>query len=236
MCLAPGIILIRFISSEKGEFIEDIITFLDEFLVRKLVFSVLRATVIFYLQCIIRVAGKRSKGNLPFFHDASMATKRFEDDISILRIFFESIITLIALPTMPKAYERELEILSIVNELLRISARFSFEEDQSESNATNLILQLHKYLEDLKLTRWLVGDIWHLVQPKQKKKMKTYILNQKQMFHQVSIIKKTRHRRECVEELEVGIILTELYVQRKSQRKVQGQRWTFMRRKVGRIK
>mmetsp|Transcript_14069 Transcript_14069/g.21029 ORF Transcript_14069/g.21029 Transcript_14069/m.21029 type:complete len:610 (+) Transcript_14069:265-2094(+) len=216
-----------------GEFINDKITFLDEFLVSKLVFSILKATVIFYLECIIRVAGNKSKGNLPFFHDASVAIKRFEDDISILRDFFESTITLISLPSMPKAYARELEILSIVNELLIIAARNSSEEDLSEDNATNLILQLHKYLEDIKLTRWLVGDIWYLVQPKQKKKIKSFVLNQKQMLHEVSIAKKTRHKRECVQELEVGIILTDIYDKRKNRRKLQSQRWRFKRVKVG---
>ncbi len=136
-------------------------TFLDKFLFQKAISSLIKASVLFYLQILLRKADvARNKSKV--FGNNSVALERLGNDIIVLREYFESFAT--NMPVLQTTIEKEFQLLTIIQELLRIAA------DISDADPSNYIIVLNKTVKDINLTRSIVKDVWRLVNPSEGKK------------------------------------------------------------------
>ncbi len=121
-----------------------------------------------------------------YFLNTSVALNRMENDVTIIREYFESVAVQNDIPALCLLIEKEFQILTIVQELIRIANDTNYSSADCSSNssissyygeARNVILVLHKQLKDVNVTKCVVSDIWHLIHPSEEiivwKMMKT---------------------------------------------------------------
>jgi len=148
-----ALILIRTLE----DFMGDLETFLDEFMLKKAVNALVTSSVIFYMKCLLERAERHNNNRVIAFQDIGVAFERMFRDIKIIRDYFEGLAE--GMPALTKHIEKEFEVLTTVQELMRIAAT------ESEDNARDFIVVLHKVIKDINITKHVVGDLWHLVAP-----------------------------------------------------------------------
>lgn len=139
------------------DFHDDLVHFMDDFMVVKSVMSLMSATVIFYVKCLLMRAEKHRNNKKPYFGDVQTALNRMTGDIKVMRDYFEGLVP--KMPALQKNIEKDFEILSTIHELMSIAAQLSISE------AEDFILVLQKRVRDVGITKHIVGDLWHLVAP-----------------------------------------------------------------------
>jgi len=137
----------------------DLEAFLDEFMLKKAVNALVTSSVIFYTTCLLERAEKHNNNRLIAFQDIGVAFERMSSDIGVIRDFFEGLAQ--GKSELTKHIEKEFEVLTTMQKLMRIAAGTT----ESEDNARDLIIVLHKAIKDINITKHVVGDLWHLVAP-----------------------------------------------------------------------
>ena len=143
------------------DFHEDLEQYMDDFMVVKSVMSLMSATVIFYVKCLLQRAEQHRNNKRPYFGDVKTALDRMTSDIKVMREYFEGLVP--KMPSLKKNIEKDFEILTTVHELMEIAAGFSV------SDAEDFILVLQKRVRDVGITKHIVGDLWHLVSPTEER-------------------------------------------------------------------
>ena len=139
------------------DFHEDLVQYMDDFMVVKSMMSFMSATVIFYAKHLLQRA-KIHRGNTqPYFSDVKTALRRMSDDIIVLREYFEGLAT--QMPSLKKNIDKDFEILTTIHEILSIASGLSMSEP------SDFILVLHKHVRDVVLTKQIVVDLWRLIDP-----------------------------------------------------------------------
>ena len=139
----------------------DLETFLDEFMLKKTVDALVAATVVFYIKCLLLKSESHRSKKTPYFTDTITALERMDGDIKILRSYFDDLAD--GMPALNKVVEKEFSVLTTFQELIRVAAGIS------DSDASDFILVLHKTVKDINITKHVVGDLWHLVQPTEER-------------------------------------------------------------------
>jgi len=139
----------------------DLETFLDEFMLKKTVDALVASTVVFYVKCLLLRSEKHNNNKLPYFGDTVLAMERMDRDIYVMRNYFDGLSE--GMPALKKVVEKEFEVLTTIQELIRIAAGIS------DSEAMHFILPLHKRVKDINITKHVVGDLWHLAQPTEER-------------------------------------------------------------------
>jgi len=139
----------------------DLETFLDEFMLKKTVDALVASTVVFYVKCLLLKSEKHNNNKLPYFGDTVLAMERMDRDINVMRKYFDGLSD--GMPALKKVVEKEFEVLTTIQELIRIAAGIS------DSEAFHFILPLHKRVKDINITKHVVGDLWHLVNPTEER-------------------------------------------------------------------
>lgn len=139
----------------------DLETFLDEFMLKKTVDALIASSVVFYIHCLLLKAENYTNNKKAYFADTSIALVRMDKDIKILRDYFDGLSE--GMPALGKVIEKEFEVLTTLQELIRIAIGVS------NTDASDFIVVLHKRLKDINITKYVVGDIWHLVQPTEER-------------------------------------------------------------------
>lgn len=143
------------------DFHEDLVHYMDDFMVVKSMMSLMSATVIFYAKCLLQRAETHRNNKKPYFGDVKTALDRMTGDIKVLRDYFESLVP--QMPTLKKNVDKDFEILTTIHELLSIAAGISVSEVE------DFILVLQKRVRDVGITKHIVGDLWHLVAPTEER-------------------------------------------------------------------
>ena len=143
------------------DFHEDLVHYMDDFMVVKSMMSLMSATVIFYAKCLLQRAETHRNNKKPFFGDVKTALDRMTGDIKVLRDYFESLVP--QMPTLKKNVDKDFEILTTIHELMSIAAGISVSEVE------DFILVLQKRVRDVGITKHIVGDLWHLVAPTEER-------------------------------------------------------------------
>jgi len=139
----------------------DLEQYLDEFMLKKTVDALVTSSVVFYVKCLLSKADIHSNNKNPYFSNIKTALKRMDSDIEIIKGYFEDLSG--GMPALSKVIDKEFEVITTIEELIRIAA------DLSESDASDFILVLHKKIQDVDITKHVVADLWHLVQPTKEK-------------------------------------------------------------------
>ena len=143
------------------DFHEDLVHYMDDFMVVKSMMSLMSATVIFYAKCLLQRAETHRNNKKPYFGDVKTALDRMTGDIKVLRDYFEGLVP--QMPTLKKNVDKDFEILTTIHELLSIAAGISVSEVE------DFILVLQKRVRDVGITKHIVGDLWHLVAPTEER-------------------------------------------------------------------
>jgi len=139
------------------DFMEDLEAFLDEVMVQKTVEAQISASVNFYIRCLLVKSSQHNSGRNSYFSDNEKAFARMRGDVNVIREYFEGLAD--SMPTLVRVIEREFDLLEAVLELLAIAA------GTSKSDARDFILVLQKRIRNVAITKFVVGDIYHLVKP-----------------------------------------------------------------------
>lgn len=139
------------------DFMEDLEAFLDEVMVQKTVEAQITSSVNFYVRCLLAKATEHNSGRSSFFSDNEKAIMRMRGDIQVVREYFDGLAE--SMPTLTRAIEKEFDLLETVLELLSIAAGIS------SSDAHDFILLLQKRIRNVAITKFVVGDLYHLVKP-----------------------------------------------------------------------
>lgn len=139
------------------DFMEDLETFLDEVMVQKTVEAQIAATVNFYIRCLLSKATKHNSNRASYFPDNEKAINRIRGDILVMREYFDGLAE--SMPTLTRLIEKEFDLLEAVVELLAIAA------GTSNSDAKDFVLLMQKHIRNVDITKFVVGDLYHLVKP-----------------------------------------------------------------------
>jgi len=145
------------------DFMADLETFLDEFMLKKTVDALVAASVVFYVKCLLQKAEQHNSNKIPFFNKNEVALERIDKDVKVMKDYFDGLAE--GMPALGKVIEKEFQVLTTLQELIRIAI------DISETEASDFILVLHKKLMDVNITKYVVGDLWHLVKPTEERKV-----------------------------------------------------------------
>jgi hypothetical protein len=140
------------------DFMEDLETFLDEVMVQKCVEAQVAASVNFYIKCLLTRAAEHNSSRNSFFGDNEKAINRMKGDAAVIREHFE-VIAEETMPTLARVIEREFSLLDTIFELLSIASGVS------HSDAQDFILVLMKRVRNVDVTKFVIGDLYHLVKP-----------------------------------------------------------------------
>jgi hypothetical protein len=138
------------------DFMEDLETFLDEVMVIKIVEAQITSSVIFYIRMLL-LKSSQHKGRDSYFSNNEVALNRMRGDIQIMRDYFQGLAE--NMPTLTRVIETDFALMDSVIELLSIAAGLS------KSDAHDFILVLQKRVRNIQITKFAVGDLYHLVKP-----------------------------------------------------------------------
>jgi hypothetical protein len=137
----------------------------NDLLYRKLVDSLLRAMVCFYVTSLVRKAdqARRRKKNEPFCNPPR-ALIRMMYDLELFRSYFENLTK--EIPSLSNMVEEQLSILVLVHECLGIAVG-----NTDESSLEEFVIVLHKHTGgNVEVTKHLLGDLWFLAAPRSQRK------------------------------------------------------------------
>ncbi len=140
------------------DFMTDLDAFLDDVMLRKSLEALVQGTVIFYIKVLLSKSTDHKSAKESFFSDNAKALERIGGDIREMKALFSGLAE-DSMPTLERVVNREFEILETIVELLSIAAKLS------ASNARDFILVLQKSVRNIHITKLVVGDLWHLVNP-----------------------------------------------------------------------
>jgi Exocyst complex component Sec6 len=143
------------------DFMEDLETFLDEVMVQRAVEAQISSSINFYIRCMLRKSSLHKDGKKSCFADNAIAVTRMRGDTTVMREYFDGLAE--TMPTLERVIEKEFTLLESVIELVSIAAGVS------KSNAHDFILVLQKRVRNIGITKFVVGDLYHLVNPQEER-------------------------------------------------------------------
>lgn len=158
----------------KDDFMCDLNTFVDEFMVKKCMDELVTLTVAFYIRCLLLKAQKHrhSKNKKPYFKDNGVALARMARDIQVMRNYFDGLAR--GNPALNRVIDNDFCVLATIMELLLEIAAFGLANNDA-SPCTGFIVIIHKRIKVYKTTKLVVRDLWSLIQPKREKIVKKLI-------------------------------------------------------------
>jgi hypothetical protein len=139
----------------------DLEQYLDEFMLKKTVDALITSSVVFYIKCLLIKSDAHVNNKSAYFSNIKTALTRMDGDIEVIKGYFEELAG--GMPALSKVIDKEFEVITTIEELIRIAANLS------DSDAGDFILVLHKKIQDIDVTKHVIGDIWHLIQPTKEK-------------------------------------------------------------------
>jgi len=126
-------------------------------MVQKTVEAQISSSVNFYIRCLLAKSAQHNSGRNSYFSDNEKALARMRGDAHIIREYFDGLAE--SMPTLRRVIEREFDLFEAVLELISIAAGIS------KSDAQDFVLLLQKRVRNVSITKFVVGDLYHLVNP-----------------------------------------------------------------------
>mmetsp|Transcript_13083 Transcript_13083/g.30965 ORF Transcript_13083/g.30965 Transcript_13083/m.30965 type:complete len:1087 (+) Transcript_13083:268-3528(+) len=139
------------------DFMGDLEEYLDELMVGKTLEALITATVLFYIRTLLAKSSAHTSKTKPLWGDNDRALERIRGDIQVMRDFFEELAD--AYPSLPRVMENEFGVLDTFYELLSIA------NGSSESTDRDFVILLQKKIKNIPITKYVVGDLFHMVNP-----------------------------------------------------------------------
>eukprot|EP00567_Pseudictyota_dubia_P008394 CAMPEP_0197439084 /NCGR_PEP_ID=MMETSP1175-20131217/5895_1 /TAXON_ID=1003142 /ORGANISM="Triceratium dubium, Strain CCMP147" /LENGTH=887 /DNA_ID=CAMNT_0042968917 /DNA_START=80 /DNA_END=2743 /DNA_ORIENTATION=- len=155
--------LTKTLTATVEDFLEDLEIFLGSFLLQKAAGALISASVVFYIECLLKNAGGHGGVQASRFVDNHRALCRMNGDMKVMRLYFDEVANRI--PALGGTPGFDFSVLTTFHELMSIAA------GQEVGEASNFILLLQKRIRNVEMTRRVVKDIWALMAPRGKKKI-----------------------------------------------------------------
>jgi len=141
------------------DFMGDFETFLDELMVGKTLDALVTSTVIFYIKCLVKKSIAHANNNTSVWPEDQIrrGLERYSGDVQVMKEFFENLAD--SYPSLNRAIANEFEILDHIHEMMSIAS------GNSSSSERDFIIVLQKRIQNITLTKYLVGDLYHLLGP-----------------------------------------------------------------------
>lgn len=141
------------------DFMGDFETFLDELMVGKTLDALVTSTVIFYIKCLVKKSIAHANNNTSVWPEDQIrrGLERYSGDVQVMKDFFENLAD--SYPSLNRAVANEFEILDHIHEMMSIAS------GNSSSSERDFIIVLQKRIQNITLTKYLVGDLYHLLGP-----------------------------------------------------------------------
>ena len=143
------------------DFMGDLEVFLDELMVGKTLDALVTATVIFYIKYLLKKVAAHKSNKEPLWSNTPRALERIRGDIDTMRAYFDDLVDVY--PALKRAVPEQFEILDTVHELLSIAAGLS------QSSDRDFVIMFQKRIRNIPITKLVVGDLWHAVNPTAEK-------------------------------------------------------------------
>lgn len=145
------------------DFMEDLETFLDEVMLQKTVEAQVMGSVNFYIRALLARATEHNSNRTPFFGHNEKSIGRMRGDVMVIREYFDGLAE--GMPTLGRVITKEFEFLESIIELVAIAA------GTSRSELKDFVLVIQKRVRNFGVTKFVVGDIYHLVSPSDEKRI-----------------------------------------------------------------
>mmetsp|Transcript_13082 Transcript_13082/g.30963 ORF Transcript_13082/g.30963 Transcript_13082/m.30963 type:complete len:217 (+) Transcript_13082:743-1393(+) len=119
--------------------------------------ALIAATVLLYVRTLLAKSSAHTSETKPLWEDNDRALERMQGDIQVMRSFFVELAG--AYPSLPQVVENEFGVLDTVYELLSIA------NGSSESTDRDFVILLQKKIKNIPITKYVVGDLFHMVNP-----------------------------------------------------------------------
>ena len=139
------------------DFMDDLENFLDEVMVQKCVEAQVIASVNFYVGIMLKKSSEHNSSRSSYFADNERALSRIRGDVHTIREYFDGLSG--EMPSLARVIEREFAVLDSFIEVLAIAAGLS------DSDIRDFVLVLQKTIKNFAITKFVVGDLYHLVKP-----------------------------------------------------------------------
>lgn len=137
----------------------------NDLLYRKVVDSLIRAMVCFYVSSLVRIADRARRRNQlkrkqsTVFANPSRAVFRMMYDLELFRTYFENLTK--ELPSLGPVVEEEMSVLILVHEILNVATGSA-----GETSLEEFVIVIHKHTGgNVEVTRHFMGDLWLLAAP-----------------------------------------------------------------------
>jgi hypothetical protein len=137
----------------------------NDLLYRKVVDSLIRAMVCFYITSLVRTADQVRRRNQlkkkqTGFANPSRSLTRMMYDLELFRSYFENLTK--ELPSLKPVVEEEMSVLVLVHECLCVAVTNTGDETSVEE----FVIVMHKHTGgNMEVTRHFMGDLWFLAAP-----------------------------------------------------------------------
>lgn len=143
------------------DFLGDLNSFLDSIMVQKVLEALIARTITYYIETLLSRSPKH-KRNQSYFADNKRALDRMEGDMRLCKEFFEGQAEE-DFPTLSRVIDTEFEFFDTVHEMLAIASGNSDEDIQ------DLTFVFCRRVKNFEITKMIVGDLYHLVNPGEEK-------------------------------------------------------------------
>jgi flagellar motor component MotA len=134
---------------------------LDDLMVNKAAEAQIPLAVNIYIKCLLVKGSKHNNGKNSMFSDNEEAIQRMRDDAQVLRSYFNEVAE--DMPTLKNIVNEEFAFLDVFFDLLSIASGLS------KSDVKESIMTIHKRLKNTMMTKFVIGDLWHVVNPSEEK-------------------------------------------------------------------
>jgi hypothetical protein len=109
---------------------------------------------------LLQASAAHNSSRASKFADNHKAIARMRDDMRVIKDYFEGLAE--GMPTLKRVMESEFDLFEAIIEILSIAAGLS------DSDIQDFVLVLHKKVRNIAITKFVVGDLYHLVKPQEE--------------------------------------------------------------------
>lgn len=152
------------------DFMSDLKLYLGDFLISKALKEFVDCTVILYTTNLVRRSASYQSAGKPYWSNTRQALDRIEGDISVMETYYEKLS--IKYPSIKGYLKSKFEILHSILFLLGVASGHITDasEIKGRMRVKRHLLILQKNIKNTTLLRFLIGDLWHLINPKSEQK------------------------------------------------------------------
>jgi hypothetical protein len=153
------------------ECMEDVEKSLDELMVSKVAEAQVSLAVNFYISCLLKKGSAHNNNKKSMFNNNEAAIERMQDDADVLKSYFKELAE--DHPTLGRIIDDEFGTLDVFFRILMLAAGM-IQSETKESPTQRLrdyVTPLLKRLKSTMITKFIVGDLWHIVNPAEERAM-----------------------------------------------------------------